>query len=60
MVNATRPWLSLTLVPVVVTAFLAFLGRRRPHVVAVVTLLMCLLVIANAGVANSLTYSLTI
>jgi hypothetical protein len=59
-INATRPWISLTAVPVLVTAALAFSARHHPRLVALGTLLVCLLLIANAGVANSLTSSLTI
>jgi len=60
VLNATRPWISLTAVPVLVMAALAFGARRHPRFVALGALLICLLLIANAGVANSLTSSLTI
>lgn len=59
-INAARPWISLTAVPVLVTAALAFSAHRHPRLVALGTLLICLVLIANAGVANSLTSSLTI
>ncbi len=59
-VNSATPWLSLTLGPVLLIAALAYLARRSPTVVAALTLAVCVLLLANAAVANSLAYSLTI
>lgn len=59
-INGAHPWLSLTIIPCVVTGILAFILRRNVRWVLAVTLLVSLVVIANAAVANSLTYSVTI
>lgn len=59
--NSAAPWFTLTVVPVAVMAALAFAARRRsPWLVATLTLIICAALVANAVVANSLTYSLTI
>jgi hypothetical protein len=57
VVNSVSPWFSLTAIPVLVTAGLAFLMRHRPRVVAAIALVVSVLLITNAGVANSLTYN---
>jgi hypothetical protein len=58
--NAAYPWLSLTIVPGALMALAACGARKWPRVVAGIALFICLLLIANAAVANSLSYSLTI
>jgi hypothetical protein len=57
--NSAAPWVTLTVVPMAVMAVLAFATRRWPWLIATLTLLLCAALIANAVVANSLTYSLT-
>ena len=56
-VNSMKPWLSLTLGPTVLVAVLAFANRGNPRRVAVFTFVICLALIVNAAVANSLSYN---
>jgi hypothetical protein len=55
----TRPWISLTLGPLLVVAVTGVVTRRRTAIVAV-SLLICCIVIACAIIANTLTASLTV
>lgn len=59
-VNSADPWVSLTAAPVAVMAALALMARRSPWLVGALTFAVCAALIANAIVASSLTYSLTI
>jgi len=59
-VSSIKPWLSLTLGPTLLTGVFAFVYRDRPRRVAVFTFLICLILIVNAAVANSLEYSFSL
>jgi hypothetical protein len=57
-VNATHPWLSLTIVPVAAMLGGGYLLRRRSAWwVYLLAALLCVAVVANALVANNLGYS---
>jgi hypothetical protein len=55
-----KPWVSFTLGPVALMAVGGSLGRRRAWVLAMMTLLICGVLIANASVADSLEFAYTI
>jgi hypothetical protein len=57
-INSATPWVSLTLVPTGLVAVLSWLNRSHPRRVALSAFVVCLLLVANATVANSLTYSI--
>jgi hypothetical protein len=57
-INSAIPWISLTVFPTALVAVLAWVNRRHPRRVALFALCVCLLLIANAIIANSLTYSI--
>jgi hypothetical protein len=56
-INATHPWLSLTIVPALAMLVGGFLLRRRAWLVYLLAALLCAAVIANTLVANNLDYS---
>ena len=56
-VNAATPWLTLTIVPTVLMGLIAWLGRSHPRRVTAAAFALSLLLIANAAVANSLSYA---
>ena len=55
-ISAWKPWLSLTLAPILGMAAVGWVVRRHSWLIWSVTLLIGCLVAANAIVANSLTY----
>jgi hypothetical protein len=59
-VNSAIPWVTLTLVPIALMGVIGWVCRRRPRLVIAGVFILSLLLIANATVANSLTYSLTL
>jgi hypothetical protein len=59
-INATRPWISLTVVPILAMAILGFALRRWPWVIGTVAGLGCAALVANAIYANSLVSALTV
>jgi hypothetical protein len=58
-INATRPWLSLTLGPTLVMALIALSARRLPWLVLAVAVIICVAMITNAIVAHNLVSALT-
>lgn len=58
-VNATRPWLSLTLGPTLAMTLIALSGRRLPWLVLAMAAIICAVMIANAIIANNLVSALT-
>lgn len=59
-VNSGMPWVTLTLGPTVLMGVIGWVCCRRPRLVIAAAFALSLLLIANAGVANNLTYSLTL
>lgn len=59
-VNSVVPWVTLTLGPTALMGVIGWTCRRRPRVVVAVLFALSLLLIANATVVNTLTYSLTL
>jgi hypothetical protein len=59
-VNSVTPWISLTLVPTALMGVIGWVCRGRPRLVIIAVCVLSLLLIANAILANSLTYSLTL
>jgi hypothetical protein len=55
-INATHPWLSLTIVPALAMLGGGFLLRRRVWWLYLLAALLCAAMLANALVANSLEY----
>lgn len=59
-VNSVMPWVTLTLGPTIVMGVIGWVCRGRPRLVIAAVLVLSLLLIANAVLANNLTYSLTL
>ena len=59
-VNPKAPWISLTLGPTILMALVGVGLRKHLRLLAAAALLIGLLLIANAAVANSLDFSTTI
>jgi hypothetical protein len=57
-VGSATPWITLTFVPTVLMAATAWLNLGNPRRVTAIAFVLCLALIANAVVANSLTYSI--
>lgn len=55
-----KPWVSLTLGPVALMVVAGSLGRRRAWVLAIMALVICGVLIANATVVDSLEFAHTI
>jgi hypothetical protein len=58
-IETTRPWISLTVVPTLAMAILAFALRRRPWALSAIAGLGSAAMIANAIYAHSLVSALT-
>lgn len=57
-VDATTPWISLTVFPTLLVAVLAWVGRKHPRRVAICAFGVCLLLASIAILANSLPYNI--
>lgn len=58
--NGGTPWLLLVAVPCTAAGAIAFLGWPHPRTTAAGVLVVWLLLVTVAGLANSLSYSVTI
>jgi hypothetical protein len=53
-INATHPWLSLTVGPTLAMALIGYALRRQPWIVLSISALMCTALVANAIYSHSL------
>ena len=58
-VHAAKPWIVITLIPVIVIVLAGFVAKTRRALV-ICTLVVCAILLANAIAANSLNAALTI